>query len=233
MSVEVANSYTRMSASPVFWDVTTLGTAWQTQSDLSWWRRLGGDATDIVSVVLSTLSWPKEEAPHSHGFVEGTLPSESGVITVLDATEDRGDELDVLLVATELGDEAAFLQAANRIDWSRRPASDLDRGIRLALAAGAHLFARSLAAQGAKLYPRHPELQKMARILAPPRVVQRRLPPDLSVRANQAWFVKHADKYAGQWVALEQGNLVAAATTVAKLRSQLNGLAGVLITKVS
>ena len=233
MSVEVVSNYTRMKASSIFWDVTTQGIPRSTQSDLSWWRRLEEDATDIMSVVLSTLRWSKEETPHTPGFVEGTLPSESGVITVLNATEDRGDELDTLVVAAELGDEAAFLRAANQLDWSRRPTSDFDRGIRLALAAGAHLFARSLAGQGAKLYPREQELQKMARILAPPRVVRRHLPPDPSMRANQAWLVEHTAEYRGRWVALEQGNLVATAPTVAELRPHLNSMTGVLITKVS
>jgi hypothetical protein len=143
--------------------------------------------------------------------------------------KDKSNELDRLAAAAELEDEATFLQAASKIDWSLQPASDIDRGIRLALAAGAHLFARSLAAEGAK----HQELQKMARILAPPRVVKRSLPPDPSMRANQAWLVEHAREYGGRWVALEQGNLVAAAATVAELRSQLNDIAGVLITKVS
>jgi hypothetical protein len=147
--------------------------------------------------------------------------------------KDKSNELDRLAAAAELEDEATFLQAASKIDWSLQPASDIDRGIRLALAAGAHLFARSLAAEGAKRYPKHQELQKMARILAPPRVVKRSLPPDPSMRANQAWLVEHAREYGGRWVALEQGNLVAAAATVAELRSQLNDIAGVLITKVS
>ena len=147
--------------------------------------------------------------------------------------EDKSNELDTLAAAAELEDEATFLQVASQIDWSLQPASDLDRGIRLALAAGEHLFARRLAAEGAKRFPRHRDLQKMARILAPPRVVKKNLPPDLSIRANQAWLAEHAGEYGGQWVALEQGNLVAAATTVAELRSQLDDLSGVLITKVS
>jgi hypothetical protein len=72
-----------------------------------------------------------------------------------------------LQVAAEAG-EVAFVRAANHIDWLQRPAADFARAVHLALAVRAHLLARKLAAQGASLHPDHPELKRMARILAPP-----------------------------------------------------------------
>lgn len=233
MSVEAARVYPRSSPLGGVSSVTSLGTRKPTQSDASWWRQLEGDATDSKSVVLSTLFWSEAELSQLPVFAEGTLPSDSGVIADQDVTGDRGHELDALVVAAESRNEVAFLQAARQVDWSQRPASDLDHAIRLALSAGAHFYARGLADLAVKLYPGNQELQKMARILAPPRVVQKRLPPDPSVRANQAWLAEHAQAYKGLWVALDRGILVAAAPTVAGLRLQLDDLAGVFITKVS
>ena len=137
-----------------------------------------------------------------------------------------------LELLAELRNESGFIQVAERIDWSQRPASDFTRGVRLALAAGAHLFARNLAALGAQRYPNHQELQVTSRVLAPPRVLRTDVPPDPSWRANRVWLSSHADEYRGQWVALQEGELLAFAATVGALRSQLDSVGGVMITKV-
>ncbi|MFQ5595210.1 MAG: DUF5678 domain-containing protein [Anaerolineae bacterium] len=123
------------------------------------------------------------------------------------------------------------IRAAMKIDWSTRPAADLARGVRLALAVGAHLFARNLASRGANMYPDHQELQKMAVVLGPPRVV-REIPSDPSVRANQAWLRDHADEYRGQWVAIRDGELLAVGETAREARNCLDSGAGVMLTRV-
>ncbi len=151
----------------------------------------------------------------------------------LDAGEDQVEALATLETLATLDDEASFVWAANRIDWSQRPAADFVRGVYLSLSAGAHWFARHLAARGARQYPNHHELQNAARILAPPRVVRTGVPPDQSLEANQAWLHAHAREYRGQWVALHKGRLVAASATPHELRSCLESTNGVLITKIS
>ncbi len=137
-----------------------------------------------------------------------------------------------LEIAAKRGNEAAFVQAAERIDWSQRPAVDFIRAVRLALAAGAHLLARNLAAQGAKLHPDHLELCKMANILAPPRIVNADILATPSVRANQAWLRHHADEFKGQWVALREGTLLAAGATAHGVWDHLESTDGVMLTKV-
>ena len=147
-------------------------------------------------------------------------------------TKGDQDNMAALEMAAIMGNEAAFVQAAGQIDWLACPATDLARAVRLALAAGAHLLARNLATQGAGLYPDHLELQNMAHVLAPPRVVRDDLPPVPSLQADHAWLRTHADEYRGQWVALREGVLLAAAATVRELESCLENTDGVLITKV-
>ena len=156
----------------------------------------------------------------------------SALPRVLDATGDDGDGLARLEIAAEIGDETAFVQAAGGIDWSQVPAADFARAVRLALAAGAHLLARNLADQGHGLHPHHEELAKMARILAPPRVVNANLPPDPSARANLEWMRVHAAEYRGRWVALKKGVLLASAPTARQLRDQLPATDGLFLTRV-
>ena len=162
-----------------------------------------------------------------------TGPSDVTVFPdTLDTTEYSGDDMAALAIAAEEGDEATFLQIANQIDWLERPAVDFAHAVRLALAAGAHLFARNLAARGARLHPDHSELQKMARILAPPRTVRANLPPDPSVRPNIEWLRTHAAEYRGRWVALQSGALVASSPTARGLREKLATTKGLFVTRV-
>jgi hypothetical protein len=134
--------------------------------------------------------------------------------------------------ALEMDNETAFVQAAGEINWLQRPAADFARAVRLALATGAHLLARNLAAQGAKLYPDHLELRKMANVLAPPRVVDDDISPTPSVRANQAWLRDHGHEYKGQWVALREGTLLAAGSTAREVWDRLESTDGVMLMKV-
>lgn len=142
------------------------------------------------------------------------------------------DDLAMLETAAEKGDEAAFVKAASEIDWTRRPATDFVRAVRLALAAGAHLMARKLADQGHRLHSDHEELAKMARILAPPRVTRTGLPSDPSVRANRAWLEAHANEYKGQWVALRNGQLLAVGSTAQELKAQLESVESAFLARV-
>ena len=138
----------------------------------------------------------------------------------------------MVAVRDALNDESAFVQATSEIDWSQRPAADFARAVRLALAAGAHLTARELADHGHRLRPNHDDLAKMARILAPPRVVRANLPPDSSVRANLEWMRAHAAGYRGRWVALKDGALLASAPTARELRDRLPTTDGLFLTRV-
>jgi len=149
-----------------------------------------------------------------------------------DAAKDGGDGIGALEIAAEMDDETAFVQAAGEINWLQRPAADFARAVRLALAAGAHLLARNLAAQGAKLYPDHLELRKMANVLAPPRVVDDDISPTPSVRANQAWLRDHGHEYKGQWVALREGTLLTAGATAREIWDRLESPDGIMLTKV-
>jgi len=220
-------SYAETVPFPLLMDFTT----WEKPNRV--WQSFKTAMADLT-VAFGTIAPPGERPERQllgHDPVTG--PSETTSLpSVLDVTGDHEDSLARLEIAAEMGDETAFVQAASEIDWSQRPAADFARAVHLALAAGAHLLARKLAAQGAKLHPDHPELQKMSHILAPPRVVKVDLPPVSSARANLTWLRAHADEYKGQWVALRDGSLLATAATADELKARLESTDGILLTRV-
>lgn len=217
---------------PTFWDATTLRVSLPASRDWPDWpafkvaRAESATGSGIVPIV-------EKRGRRSSRLDLGTGPYESFLWpAALDATQDTGDGMAALIIAAQEGDESAFVEAVNEIDWLQRSPADYARAVRLALAAGAHRLARKLADQGGERYPEHPALQKMARILAPPRVVEIEKPSTTSVRANQAWLRTHADRYKGQWVALRDGALLASAETARELKWRLESTDGVMLTRV-
>jgi hypothetical protein len=142
------------------------------------------------------------------------------------------EALSIVHVLAETGRANDIAEAAARVPWAACSAADLAWIVRLAPRAGAHLLARDVAARGAQRYPNHAELQKMARILAPPRTVRRDVPTDRSWAANRAWPVAHGEAYRGQWVALKEGELLAAAPTARRVCDAVDRAIEVLILKV-
>ena len=114
-----------------------------------------------------------------------------------------------------------FAQMFQRIDWSTRPVEDIVEGAQLALGVGAHLLARDLVMGNASRFPDHPELQKMAHILAPPRVKVSPTPPNRSRKGNMVWLKNHWEAYRGKWVALRSGELLAVADSMNALLEQV------------
>lgn len=232
MTAELPSIHADPGVFPFPLPVDAFGTSDGMRTNLPSWP----DLTWFSINAMAMIRWiPPATKRFSGPFRASTVtgPSEATVFpTTLDATEDAGNGIAALAIAAEMGSEATFLQAANEIDWLQHPAADFAQAVRLALAAGAHLFARNLAAEGARLYPDHSELQKMARILAPPRVVSTDAPPSPSLRANQDWLRAHVNEYRGQWVALLDGSLVAVAPSARELKGRLDSTEGLMVTRV-
>ncbi len=129
-------------------------------------------------------------------------------------------------------DVSPFVTACEAVDWAGQPADVYAHAVRLALESGAHLMARNLALEGAERYPDHAELQKMAYILAPPKVTVSNRPPDPSIKGNMAWLKEHWDEYRGKWVALRSGELLAVADSLDGLVEQVGEIknTGIMVT---
>jgi hypothetical protein len=191
-------------------------------------------------VSYSVPSWPVTESkyvysvqrPVEESADERSVSYNAHHASIADSPRSFQAFEEALGMAAQTGDESAYLRIAGLIDWSLCSSADFVRAVRLALTAGAHLFARDLAAQGTRLYPEHLELQKMAHVLAPPRVVDADIPPTPSVRATQDWLRDHAGEHKGQWVALREGTLLATGTTASEVWNRLESTDGVMLTRV-
>lgn len=136
--------------------------------------------------------------------------------------------------AAKAADESKFLEALKEIDWQDRSAKDFSRAARLALEAGAHLAAREISSEGARLHPGDPEIQKYARILAPPSIISTNVPADPNRGSNLRWLKAHREEYAGNWVALRGGQLIDVAESQTRLIAKVGNTKGtkILLTRV-
>lgn len=146
--------------------------------------------------------------------------------------EDEKDKWSALELAAEVGNERSFLAGLALFDWTAQSSRDFVYAVRLALAAGAHKAARRLAQEGHRLHPAQRELAKMAAILAPPRAVPAQSRPAGQMAANQRWLRLHRTTHQGKWVALRDGQLVAAAESARELRAAVPDLDGLMVTIV-
>ena len=99
----------------------------------------------------------------------------------------------------------------------RTPESFLEE-IEKILNSGTLQGAREVAEQGLALYPNHPELRQAHYALRPFEV---RINPHFKISdpsGSYEWIKSNAGKYRGQWVALANGELIAAAQSLAEIR---------------
>jgi hypothetical protein len=143
-------------------------------------------------------------------------------------------DLDRLEFAVKANDILEFSQILEQIDWDHKPAEDFVRGIDLALEVGAHLSARELAIQGAEIHFDSEELQKYARVLAPPKPLITPRRANVQPKANTEWLQANRTNYKGQWVALQNGVFIASAKTYQALVTHIGDVKdrGILVTPV-
>jgi Arc/MetJ-type ribon-helix-helix transcriptional regulator len=113
-----------------------------------------------------------------------------------------------------------------------RASDDYVRAISRALETGVPVLAENLAKEGAERYPEHAELQKYARVLAPPKVMSRPASASATLKANNAWLRTYRHAYMGQWIALRDGELVQVADSFDALVEALDDTTGLLLTHI-
>lgn len=80
--------------------------------------------------------------------------------------------------------------------------------------------ARQLVEEGLEAISRDPHLNRLRRLLAPPRST-RVDKQDVDRSEEFQWLARHAGEYQGRWVAIQGSELVAAAATLKELRQAL------------
>jgi len=129
-----------------------------------------------------------------------------------------------------------FVKARQAIDWSTISVEDYSLAVRLAFQAGAVPTAAELANEGLARFPASKDLQKAARILAPPKVVGTQPADPVEVAqhiANHAWLKANFDddQYLGQWLALRGGELLGMGPSLAELMDRIGKDKEILYTK--
>ena len=107
---------------------------------------------------------------------------------------------------------------------SRRPAAVMEAMLRQLLAGHRVLAARKLADAVSLDQTADESLRRLLIVLAEP-VVRRRRPARAKSSNNLEWLRRNAGRHAGRWVALADGELLAADESLAALRRKLTELA--------
>ena len=150
-------------------------------------------------------------------------------------TEDESmARLETAAEISDPSDVSAFVRAYKAMNWDSRSEDEFAQAVRWALWVGAHLIARDVAMAGAARYPDHAELQKMAYILAPPKVTVSKSGPHPDIEANRKWLKANWDAYRGHWVALKDGQLLGVADSLDALVEKIGEIknTGILVTSL-
>lgn len=109
---------------------------------------------------------------------------------------------------------------------------DIKTAIDFALANGYVSKAIELAMEGRRLFPEDVTLQKIARILAPPKVIRTDIPPNKGLGQSMKWLKENRQHYQGEWVALKHGSLLGHALSRQELSKMFTDTSNILITKI-
>jgi predicted HTH domain antitoxin len=129
---------------------------------------------------------------------------------------------------------------ASAKDGERRgePASDdeadaLRRAIQHAIEIADARAARTLIAEGRARFPEDDWMARAEHVMAVPeaRLVDR--DPVSVPRADWRWLDEHSDEYRGQWVALKDGELIAAAPSLTALTASVADVRDVFVAQVN
>jgi len=134
--------------------------------------------------------------------------------------------------AVDRRDLPSLLASVQAINWKKRSAAELVKVTQYALSLGALAAAQRLAQLGAREYGADPAVKRLARILAPAKVLRANLPPDPRVLRNYEWLKKNASEYRKRWVALQNGKLLSSGDSIGDVKSKVHDLEGVLLTRI-
>lgn len=145
------------------------------------------------------------------------------------------DLIDLLQETMASGSPKAFMDVIEKIDWDTLPTpTPIKEAVDLALKKGYHTLAVKLAAKGHQLFPEDTDLQKVAKVLAPSKVIRTGIPPVEGLQESMKWLKENRNQYKGQWVAVKDGILLGHAQSRARLSEMLADLdiSDTIITKV-
>ncbi|MBS1253921.1 MAG: hypothetical protein MAG451_02975 [Anaerolineales bacterium] len=159
-------------------------------------------------------------------------------VELMERVDEDGHSVAAILLheAVSSGSREMFVDAVESIDWASQSPALAKQAVDLALEVGCHLVAAQLAAKGHELFPDDPALERIAHVLAPPKLVRTGLPPVPGLGASMQWLREHQGDYGGKWVVIRNGELLAASDSREELSNELDGLDSlteILVAKLS
>ncbi len=144
------------------------------------------------------------------------------------ATLSPAELLEQLTAFEQTDSVTRFNQLYQAIEWQTVAAPHFIKAIELAIWFNLPERAAHLAQRGQERFPAHTDLHYWAQVLAPPQVVSQTPVAEETGQARETgqqasahWFKTQADRYRGQWVAVQDGQLLATATTRQAVVDQL------------
>lgn len=126
------------------------------------------------------------------------------------------------LVAT--GSQKEFIEAVENVDWRTKTPREAKQTIDLALELGCHSVASELAAKGHKMFRHDHKLERLACVLAPPKLIRKEVPAVKGLNASVKWFEEHRKQYSGNWLVVRNGELLVSANSREELSKALDQL---------
>jgi len=118
-------------------------------------------------------------------------------------------------------DRTTLNRLTKKVAWSRCHPDEMIHVINLCIFLDMVLLARELAYEGRRLFPNDKRLEHFAIVLAPAKVIGTEPASDIGLEASHRWFQENSSQYKGQWIAVQNGELLGVAPTLKKLYDQI------------
>jgi predicted transcriptional regulator len=141
----------------------------------------------------------------------------------------------ILERAASSGSRRKFQETISAINWTTTQPDQFILAIDLALELGDTTLAAELCGKGQQRFLDNSQLQRLAQVLASPKVTISKQPPLEGLSATLRWVEENASEHRGHWVAIKDGNLIGSAKTRQGLNPALTNcefLADILIAQV-
>ena len=187
------------------------------------WLISSGQPLEVSGLVSFMKSTTAGKVPVPSGF---SVPTTNQIVIQR--------EVEILEAAARTENRELFSRWLRLMELTDKPPEDYVRIIQLCLGLEMHSRARKIALEGAEKFQNDVDLQKLARLLGPAKVINPDLPPDPNAAANMQWLRQHADEYHGKFVAVKGGELLAVASSYKELFEIVGPVKGkgILVTQV-
>lgn len=120
--------------------------------------------------------------------------------------------------------DGLYSRIVDEIEWSTKSETLFREAIQMAFTLEAAKVAYKLAVLGHQQFPDSSWMKWAEHVFAPPRLLDKHVPPVPGLDDSTKWLQEHANEYRGMWVAVLDGTLVANAPSRKALFEELGDI---------